>query len=104
VPAFDCGNEMHLPVSGADAWCGLPTFVDDDRWRRWPRRSVARYRSRRRSPTDWIVPIQFETLQDRFRQWWSVTAYVPKRMMQSVLTTHRRLEWWHPSKHGRRVG
>ena len=24
---------------------------------------------------------QFKILQDRFRQWWSVTGYVPERMM-----------------------
>ena len=25
---LDRGKEIHLPVSGADAWCGLPAFVD----------------------------------------------------------------------------
>ncbi len=31
MPAVDRGNEIYLPVSGADAWCGLPAFVDGDR-------------------------------------------------------------------------
>jgi hypothetical protein len=30
VSAFDRGNEIDLPVSGANAWCGLPAFVDGD--------------------------------------------------------------------------
>jgi len=30
VSAFDRGNEIDLPVSGANAWCGLPAFVGDD--------------------------------------------------------------------------
>ena len=105
VPAFDRGNEIHLPVSGADAWCGLPTFVDGDRagvvGHADPSRVIAVEED---PPNDWVDTSQFKILQDRFRQWWSVTGYVPKRMMQSALTTHMYFEWRHPAKHGRRVG